>query len=467
MGIRRKRQVTPGRLDVWTRKNDWEGRPFGSFSANWEACVLNEQAEQRLALLFAQRPIFGVVSQRKKEADPLEACRKVQLRPFEKNGELYYQFTRQYDKKATHYNLPAGEAPGYLAGLLDSLFSQCVLYTPEHDYHLLCFGGRLKCKTLPPSRRPKEGSLAHDRSREYLLSPDGGYDFLIRLGVMDREGRVIPSRYDKFRQINKYLELAADCVRLLPRDRILRIVDFGCGKSYLTFALYHYLVKVQGLKAQVIGLDLKEDVVDFCNTVARDLGYDRLSFVKGAIKGFSLEEFARRFVQDGPQKEETDGALATGGEIDMVVTLHACDTATDDAIVQALRWNCRVLLTVPCCQHEFYSKISNPDMTAVTRHGILRERLAAILTDAVRGQLLESLGYTTGIMEFIQTEHTPKNLLIKAVRRGERPGWNPAAFEEYRRLTSLWQVRPDLEDQLAAAGLLQSGAPAPSNKNSP
>ena len=424
---------------------------------------MSEPLEQRLASLFAQKPIFGVVSQRKKDADPLEGCRKVQLRPFEKNGELYYQFTRQYDKKATHLNLPAGEAPAYLAGLLESLFHQCILYTPEQDYHLLCFGGKLKCKTLPPSRQPREENLAHDRSRSYLLSPKGGYDFLIRLGVMDREGRVLPSRYDKFRQINKYLELVADCIRLLPKDRTVRIVDFGCGKSYLTFALYHYLVKVLGLDVQLIGLDLKEDVVDFCNGVARDLGYQRLSFVKGAIKGFSLEEFARRFVPDGSPAKAAD---SDSGAIDMVVTLHACDTATDDAIVQALRWNCRVLLTVPCCQHEFYSKISNPDMTAVTRHGILKERLAAILTDAVRGQLLESLGYTTGIMEFIQTEHTPKNLLIKGVRRGERPGWNPEAFEEYRRMTTQWNVRPYLEDQLVRAGLLPQGRQDPSDGDS-
>ena len=200
-------------------------------------------------------------------------------------------------------------------------------------------------------------------------------DFLIHLGVMNADGHVLKAHYDKFRQINKYLELVAGCVDSLPKDRRIHIVDFGCGKSYLTFGLYYYLVRQLGLNVKIFGLDLKDDVIRFCEQVARDLGYDGLSFLTGDIQSY-----------------------VSGEPIDMVVTLHACDVATDAAIVQAIGWDCRILLTVPCCQHELFPKIRNDRMKVMLKHGIIKERFSALLTDSIRGQLLEACGYDVNIM---------------------------------------------------------------------
>lgn len=203
-------------------------------------------------------------------------------------------------------------------------------------------------------------------------------------------------------------------------------MDFGCGKSYLTFGLYYYLVRQLGLNVRIIGLDLKDDVIRFCEQVARDLGYDGLSFLTGDIQSY-----------------------VSGEPIDMVVTLHACDVATDAAIVQAIGWDCRILLTVPCCQHELFPKIRNDRMKVMLKHGIIKERFSALLTDSIRGQLLEACGYDVNIMEFISLEHTPKNILIKAVRNG-RP--DRQKYQEYLAFAKDWQIRPYLEEELARIG---------------
>lgn len=242
---------------------------------------------------------------------------------------------------------------------------------------------------------------------------------------MNADGHVLKAHYDKFRQINKYLELVAGCVDSLPKDRRIHIVDFGCGKSYLTFGLYYYLVRQLGLNVRIIGLDLKDDVIRFCEQVARDLGYDGLSFLTGDIQSY-----------------------VSGEPIDMVVTLHACDVATDAAIVQAIGWDCRILLTVPCCQHELFPKIKNDRMKVMLKHGIIKERFSALLTDSIRGQLLEACGYDVNIMEFISLEHTPKNILIKAVRNG-RP--DRQKYQEYLAFAKDWQIRPYLEEELRAS----------------
>ncbi|MBO4415355.1 MAG: SAM-dependent methyltransferase [Lachnospiraceae bacterium] len=236
-----------------------------------------------------------------------------------------------------------------------------------------------------------------DREKNHILREGVPVPFLVELGVMNKEGYVVKARYDKFRQINRYLEFVNDVVPELKKrsdDHSLKIIDFGCGKSYLTFALYHFLHETKGLNVQITGLDLKKDVIADCSRLAQRLGYNDLEFKHGDIADYE-----------------------TSGGVDMVVTLHACDTATDYALYNAIRWNAGVIFCVPCCQHELNKQIRNKELESVLKYGIIKERISALITDAMRAEMLEEQGYKTQILEFIDMEHTPKNLLIRAVRR--------------------------------------------------
>lgn len=257
--------------------------------------------------------------------------------------------------------------------------------------------------------------LQHNRQKNYLLKEGVPVPFLVDLGVMTPEGKIVRSRYDKFRQINRFLEFIEDILPKLHRERENRIIDFGCGKSYLTFAMYHYLKIIKGYSIHVVGLDLKKDVIGRCNMLAEKYGYDRLSFYCGDIADYEGVEQA-----------------------DMVVTLHACDTATDYALEKAVRWGAKVILSVPCCQHELNRQIKNDLLKPVLGYGIIKERMAALITDALRAELLEAAGYRTQILEFIEMEHTPKNLLIRAVKEG-KPKENQ---KELDKLMEFLQVNP-------------------------
>jgi len=179
------------------------------------------------------------------------------------------------------------------------------------------------------------------------------------------------------------------------------ILDFGCGKSYLTFAMYHYLKELKAYPVRIIGLDLKADVIAHCNELAQKYGYSGLQFLVGDIA----------------QYEGVDA-------VDMVVTLHACDTATDYALDKAVKWGAKVILSVPCCQHELNQQIENELLQPVLKYGLIKERMAALLTDALRAEILESKGYQVQILEFIDMEHTPKNILIRGVKNERRQGWS-------------------------------------------
>lgn len=235
--------------------------------------------------------------------------------------------------------------------------------------------------------------LSHNRTKKYILKEYIPVPFLIDLGVMTEEGKIIRSKYDKFRQINRYLEFIEDVLPHLSKEKELVIVDFGCGKSYLTFAMYYYLKEVKGYTIKVIGLDLKEDVIEKCNQLTRKYRFENLTFLHGDIASFEGLDV-----------------------VDMVVSLHACDTATDYAIYKAITWNAKVILSVPCCQHEMNEQISCQPLEAILQYGIMKERVSALFTDALRAKLLEMEGYKTQILEFIEMEHTPKNILIRAVK---------------------------------------------------
>jgi Methyltransferase domain len=338
---------------------------------------------------------------------------KVTVRPVLVDEELRYQFEYRQGEKATHANLLPVEAETELAGLIDRDFRQALLQTPAHDYQVL--DGK-KVLRRPPTAKPT--GLQHDRRKRRLLEEGKPVPFLVELGVMTPEGKVRAQQYGKFRQVNRFLELVDD---VLPR-RALRIVDFGSGKSYLTFALYHLLAVERGLDIDVVGLDLKEDVIERCSALAQRLGYERLRFEVGDI------------------------ALFEGEPAEVVVSLHACDTATDDALARAVRWDAEVILAVPCCQHELSGQLRADGLAPLLEHGILRERFAALATDAARAQLLEAVGYRTQVVEFVDLEHTAKNVLIRAVRKGDGGGGD--AFRRYRAFKEQLGIDPALERAL-------------------
>ena len=257
--------------------------------------------------------------------------------------------------------------------------------------------GKLTVKYRKLTEQRKQKDLSHNRSKSYILKEGECVDFLVDLGVMTKDGKVVKAKYDKYRQINRFLEFIEDIIPQLDKSSEQTIIDFGCGKSYLTFAMYYYLKVLKGYDIRIVGLDLKEDVIEKCNLLSKKYGYDKLKFLVGDIA--SYEDVTK---------------------VDMVVTLHACDTATDYALAKAVKWGAKVILSVPCCQHEANTMIKNELLSPVFSYGILKERMAAIFTDAVRTNLLEEAGYQTQILEFIDMEHTPKNLLIRAVYTGRK-----------------------------------------------
>lgn len=275
-----------------------------------------------------------------------------------------------------------------------AFYKQALLQTSILDYHIILYSDG-KEKIITQTAKREVLAEPHNRKKNYWMQEGQAVEFLVMLGIMNTQGKVHHQKYDKFKQINRYLEIVSDCIPDLPEGS-LRIVDFGCGKSYLTFALYWLLHKM-GRQFQIIGLDLKEEVVTDCNRIAKELHFENLQFQTGDIASWQNDQ-----------------------SIDLVVSLHACDTATDAALTQAIRWNAKVILAVPCCQHELFSEISDEKQTALLRHGILRERLSSLVTDALRAELLEVCGYQTQIMEFIDLEHTPKNLLIRAVKQQKK-----------------------------------------------
>ena len=337
---------------------------------------------------------------------------KVVVQPVEIRRQRAWQFAFHASRKVTHENLETGEAVARVNCLLAETFVQATLYTPAADYAIRSRSdGSLKATAGPPSKKSLP-STSHDREKSYLIPEGAPCPFLIEVGVMAADGTVRRSMYHKFRQINRFLELVDDVIPSLPAEGILRIVDFGCGKSYLTFAVHHLLTEIRQRDVQIVGLDRQPDVIKTCSDLARRLGCSGLSFEVGDI-----------------------GSYLPSAAIDLVVSLHACDTATDLALVQGIRWGCSAILAVPCCQHELAPQVGNENLTPLLRHGILRERFAAMITDALRASLLEVQGYATQIVEFIDMEHTPKNLLIRAVkRRQDDPAKRAESWKQYQQL---------------------------------
>lgn len=333
---------------------------------------------------------------------------KISAKPIEMKEAEWIQFACLKDNKESHVNVKPEEAAAFMREHCIG-YKQIQIYTSSADYQCLVNKkGEANIKRKGATKS-KPVSLAHNRKKQYILDNEQSKGFLTHLGLMDGNGQIKPSKYDKYKQINKYLETIETIMPHFEASPI-RIVDFGCGKSYLTFAMYHYFNDILGKEIEIIGLDLKQDVIAFCNQLADELGYTHLNFQVGDI-----------------------GQYTTNQRIDGVVSLHACNTATDAALSKAIGWQAKVILAVPCCHNECYTQIQNETLSPLLKHGILKERMASLITDGLRAQMLEACGYKVNVMEFIDMEHTPKNILIKAIRQSDTP--NLKAYETYQSLS--------------------------------
>ena len=353
--------------------------------------IFEDFLDDSLLRIILSNPAF------KDGAGPCKAL-KVRVRPVMLKGGMVFQAEELTEKQAFHRNLTREEGVSYLLGLMESGFKQAEVESSRGQARVLV-GKKgtvsIKVKKNQQKMVAAPNVASHNRQKRYILEEGKPVAFLEDLGVMTADGKVVRSHYDKFRQINRFLEFIEDILPRLDKSRENVIIDFGCGKSYLTFAMYYYRHELKGYEVRIIGLDLKQDVIDHCNRLSVAYGFDKLKFYHGDIASY-------------------DGV----DHVDMVVTLHAYDTATDYALEKAVKWDASVILSVPCCQHELNKQMDNELLRPVLQYGLIKERMAALYTDALRAEILENRGYRTQILEFIDMEHTPKNILIRAVKQG-------------------------------------------------
>ena len=346
---------------------------------------------------------------------------KVKVRPLLKRGELVFQLESFCNRQAFHENLSAGEAADRIFEYMQNM-KQMQMETKQWNYTVLVSKkGKLTIKRKAQKNPNKQADMNHNRKKQYILEEGTMVPFLRDLGVMTEEGKIVRTKFDKFRQINRFLEFIEDILPQLDKGREVTILDFGCGKSYLTFAMYYYLHELKHYDIRIIGLDLKKDVIANCNQLSEKYGYEKLKFLEGNIADYTGVE-----------------------EVDMVVTLHACDTATDFALAKAVGWNAKVILSVPCCQHEVNGQIQNEILRPVLKYGLIKERMSALITDALRAEYLEGEGYDAQILEFIDMEHTPKNILIRAIKTGKKKNNK----EQIERCREFLQIHPTLGELL-------------------
>ncbi len=340
-----------------------------------------------------------------------EKLLKIKIRPVMLKDKLYYQASEYIGSKVLHSNYLREELINMLPDWFEGLFRQAEITTRKEKVILLISKKgkvtvnhklvKISTKNSDTnndiiSDNKNDEAMLHNKRKNYILKEGEPLPFLIDLGVMTKDGLVVKAKSDKFRQINRFLEYIEDILPYLEKGKELTILDFGCGKSYLTFAMYYYLRILKGYQINIIGLDLKSDVIQKCNELSKKYHYDKLLFLEGDIASYR-------------------GSTS----VDMVVTLHACDTATDYALYKAVNWGAQIILSVPCCQHELNGQIQNTTLKPILKYGIVKERISALITDAFRAELLETQGYRVQLLEFIDMEHTPKNILIRAVKRSK------------------------------------------------
>lgn len=338
----------------------------------------------------------------------------------ENNSKEYYQIEKYTDKQVFHENID-----------LDLLKEKVLEYTIDNYKQVSAWADNItfdlriskKGKVHLGKKKSNNESLInkeHNKEKNYILKEGMIIEPLIDLGIFTKEGKVVNSKYDKYKQINRFVEIIDDEIKKNDYKE-LTILDFGCGKSYLTFVLYYYFVEIKKINVKMIGLDLKKDVIEKCNDIAKRYNYENLHFELGDINGFKYND-----------------------KVDMVITLHACDTATDYALYNAIKWNSKMIFSVPCCQHEFNKQMNTESLSILTRYGIVQERVAALMTDAVRGNLLESVGYKTQLLEFIDIAHSPKNILIRASKASISKEKKEKSLSEVYALMNEFELKPTL-----------------------
>lgn len=355
-----------------------------------------EQLKNAFLQSINEQLLLVIISNPRKK----DGVTKIKIRPLLMKGNICYQEESFTNNQAFHKNITEEELISNIDDYAKD-FKQIEIKSAKNDYICLV-SKKLKVnvkvkKNMTTDESVNMDSFSHNRTKKYVLPQNKPVDFLVELGVMTAEGKVKDKKYDKFRQINRFLEFVEDIADKLPDDREITILDFGCGKSYLTFAIYYYLHEMKKMDVRIIGLDLKKDVIEKCNRLKEKLNYEKLTFLNGDIADYN--ELSK---------------------VDMVVTLHACDTATDYALAKAVAWNAKVILSVPCCQHELNKQIKCETLQPVLKYGLLKERMSALFTDGLRASLLEQQGYNVQILEFIDMEHTPKNILIRAVKNSKK-----------------------------------------------
>lgn len=342
----------------------------------------------------------------------------------ENKKKQYYQIEKYTDKQVFHENIDKDILEEKLLEIIEGSYKQIAAWANNYTFDLkISKKGKvfLSKKKMNNEKLTKKG---HNKEKNYILKEGMIIEPLIDLGVFTKEGKVINSKYDKYKQINRFVEIIDDEIKKNDYKE-LTILDFGCGKSYLTFVLYYYFVKIKNINVKMIGLDLKEDVIKKCNEIAKRYNYENLHFELGDINGFKYNN-----------------------KVDMVITLHACDTATDYALYNAIKWNTKMIFSVPCCQHEFNSQMKAESLSILTKYGIVKERVAALMTDSVRANLLECVGYKTQLLEFIDIAHSPKNILIRASKSNVSKEKKEKALNEVKDLMNQFNFNPTLYNLL-------------------
>ncbi|KKY02025.1 methyltransferase [Paraclostridium benzoelyticum] len=345
---------------------------------------------------------------------------KINIELKEKNNKEYYQIEKYTDKQVFHENIELEMIETKLFEMTFENYKQVAAWSENTNYDLKI---SKKGKVFLGKKKSSNENLvnkSHNREKNYILKEGMLIQPLIDLGVFTQEGKVVKSKYDKYKQINRFIEIIDDEIKKNDYKE-LTILDFGCGKSYLTFVLYYYFVEIKKINVKMIGLDLKADVIKKCNDIAQKYNYQNLKFELGDINGYKYTD-----------------------NVDMVITLHACDTATDYALYNAVKWNTKMIFSVPCCQHEFNEQINSDEFSILTKYGIIKERVSALMTDAVRGNLLEALGYKTQILEFIDIAHSPKNILIRASKGSISQEKKKRAMKEVDNLIKEFNLNPTL-----------------------
>ena len=372
--------------------------------------------------------VFKIVISNKKDKE--NKYNKININFKESKNKKYYQVEKYTDKQVFHENIEIEDLRDYLLDYMENSYKQLAAWSENNTFDLKI---SKKGKVFLGKKNANNSNLInkdHNKKKNYILEEGMIIEPLIDLGVFTKEGKVVKSKYDKYKQINRFVEIIDDEIKKNDYKE-LTILDFGCGKSYLTFILYYYFVEIKKINVKMIGLDLKEDVIKKCNEVAKRYKYDNLHFELGDINGYKYNN-----------------------KVDMVITLHACDTATDYALYNAVKWNAKMIFSVPCCQHELNHQMKPENLNILTRYGIVQERVAALMTDAVRGNLLEAVGYKTQLLEFIDIAHSPKNILIRASKSNISKQKREKSLTEVEKLREEFNFNPTLYNLLKQDNLI-------------